>query len=229
MCTLSFLRLSSGYSLMMNRDESPLRPQSDELRQVALGQMGNALYPVDPVSQGTWIGVNDRGLAFALMNQYPSGYQFRPGSPSRGRLIPEALFGRSAGGGLERVAAMELLQTPPFQLLGFEDGHAPLAILWDGSHLERRLYPDGALQLSVSPINDKQALLTREAQFDLMLQEHKGGAEAELLALQEGYHSSVPDLTHVLVLPKHSVVRYRASTPRFPQLEGLMQVLPRTQ
>ena len=36
MCTLSYLRIPNGYSLMMNRDESPLRPQPEQIKQPVL-------------------------------------------------------------------------------------------------------------------------------------------------------------------------------------------------
>nr|HTB35218.1 NRDE family protein [bacterium] len=90
MCTVSFLRLRQGYSLMMNRDESPLRPAPETLAQPVLDGPGGprrVLYPVDPSSGGTWIGVSERGPGFCLLNQHPQGWRHRPGLASRGRLL----------------------------------------------------------------------------------------------------------------------------------------------
>jgi hypothetical protein len=230
MCTLSFLRLSQGYSLMMNRDESPLRPQAQELREARLEgacSEQRALYPVDPAGGGTWIGVNEDGIAFALMNQYPEGYQRPAQAQSRGRLIPEALRADQAMLGLERVGAMDLSRTPPFVLLGFDGHQGPLSLRWDGRALERRLYEDGALELSSSAFQPEAVLPERQAQFARMLQSLEGADEADCLQAQEAYHlSQEPEpgpfavwmtrddsrsvsFEQVLVLPKQVVLRHR--------------------
>jgi hypothetical protein len=221
MCTLSYFRLSQGYSLMMNRDESPARPPA-----AGLHDDGARLYPVDPAAGGTWIGVNKAGAAFALMNQYPAGYVRPADAQSRGRLIPAALEAAGAGAGLERVAALDLSRTPPFLLAGFEEAHAPLSLRWDGRRLERRLYADGALMLSSSGFKPEAVLPGREAQFDLLLDTLTGADDAEVLAAQQAFQLSQqpepgpyavwmtrPDsrsvsLSHVLVLPRRVTLRH---------------------
>jgi hypothetical protein len=230
MCTLSLLRLPSGYSFMMNRDESPLRPKPEQIRQASIEGLDGAtrriLYPLDPASNGTWLGANDQGVVLALMNQYPVGYQRPEGALSRGRLIPEGLRAVSAITALERVAGMDLKSTPPFLLVGADEQGAPLSLGWDGRHLERKLYPDGALELSSSGYKPEEVLPGREAQFDLMLQGAEGKEEAELLAVQEAYHfsqepqagpfavwmtredSRTVSFSHYLVLPKKIHFRY---------------------
>lgn len=231
MCTLSVLGLPGGYSLMMNRDESPQRPEARELRSLD-GAAGTRAFPVDPKGGGSWVGVNAAGAAFALMNQYPAGYERPPDAESRGRLVPLALESRAAGAGLERVAALDLSRTPPFLLLGLEPGHAPLSLRWDGARLERRLHPEGALELSSSGFRPEEVLPGREAQFDLMLAGLEGKEPAEALAAQEAYHYSEqpgpgpyavwmtrPDsrsvsFSHILVLPAQVVLRYRLRTDR---------------
>lgn len=230
MCTLSILRLKSGYSFMMNRDESPARPQPDQIRQATVEGEGaearRVLYPVDPSSNGTWVGANDKGVVLALMNQYPAGYEKPPKTDSRGRLIPEGLRAGTAITALERVAALDLGATPPFLLVGVDEEGAPLSLGWDGKHLERKLYPDGALQLSSSGFQPNEVLPAREAQFDLALQAIEGKDEPEVLAAQEAYHfSQEPEpgatavwmtrpeartvsFAHYLVLPKKIHLRY---------------------
>jgi hypothetical protein len=230
MCTLSFLRLKSGYSFMMNRDESPKRPKPEQIRQASIegvdGAVRRVLYPVDPGSSGTWVGTNDQGVVLALMNQYPAGYQRPEGALSRGRLIPEGLRAGTAITALERVAAMDLKSTPPFLLVGADEQGAPLSLGWNGEHLERKLYPDGALELSSSGYQPHEVLPAREAQFDLMLQGIEGRDEAEVLAAQEAYHfsqepepgplavwmtradSRTVSFSHFLIQPKLIFLRY---------------------
>jgi uncharacterized protein with NRDE domain len=117
MCTVSFLRIPNGYSVMMNRDESPLRPKPEDIKQAVVegaeGVGRRVIYPVDPSSQGTWIGANDKGVVIALMNQHPQGYTRPAKAVTRGRLVPEALKALSAITALERIAALDLSATPP--------------------------------------------------------------------------------------------------------------------
>jgi len=230
MCTVSFLRLKQGYSLMMNRDEQPSRAKPEQIRQANVegseGGTRKVIYPVDPSSGGTWVGANGQGVALALMNQYPEGYKRPEKTETRGRLIPEGLRAGTAIHALERVAALDLGLTPPFILIGVDEESAPLSLRWDGAKLERRLYPDGALELSSSGYKPGEVLPLREGQFDVMLKGIEGQGEAEVLAAQEAYHFSQepepgplavwmtrPDsrtvsFTHALVLPEKIFLRY---------------------
>ena len=92
--------------------------------------------------------------------------------------------------------------------------------------MERRLYADGALELSSSGFQPDEVLPMREAQFDLALQTVEGKDAAEVLAMQEAFHlsekpepgphavwmtrpeSRTVSLTHFLVQPKRIVMRY---------------------
>lgn len=230
MCTVSFLRIPHGFSVMMNRDESPLRPKPEDIKQAVVeaaeGGGRRVIFPVDPSSQGTWIGANDQGVVIALMNQHPQGCARPAMAVTRGRLVPEALKAVSAITALERIAALDLSATPPFLALGFDDQGGPLSLRWDGSHLERRLYADGALELSSSSFEPDDILPRREAQFDLMLKSVEGKDAAEVLAAQEAYHFSeepqpgpvavwmtrddarTVSYTHLLVQPKTCFLRY---------------------
>jgi hypothetical protein len=90
MCTLTILPTAHGFRLGFNRDESRTRPPAlpPELRRFGPRQ---ALLPIDPVSGGTWIGVNDAGLVLALMNVYSTGPITKTFPRSRGVLIPALL------------------------------------------------------------------------------------------------------------------------------------------
>ncbi|WP_420547744.1 NRDE family protein [Curvivirga sp.] len=69
----------------MNRDEGRFRDEANRL------QVGHGLcYPVDPVSNGTWVGMNEDGMAAGLLNHY-QGQHRADVAKSRGILIPEIL------------------------------------------------------------------------------------------------------------------------------------------
>ena len=68
MCTLTIIP-SSGIRLVCNRDESRLRSTALPPRVRIVGSR-QAVMPVDPVSDGTWIGASDAGVVAVLMNYY---------------------------------------------------------------------------------------------------------------------------------------------------------------
>lgn len=97
-------RQHAALRIVCNRDESRERPAALPPQRRRFGQRA-ALLPVDPLSDGTWIAVNDAGLAMVLLNQNPSlGASPRdPMAPSRGSLIP-ALLGCGTLHGAKRLA-----------------------------------------------------------------------------------------------------------------------------
>ncbi len=97
MCTLTVLRDSNRILMTMNRDEMRTRapeipPQVFEPENDPIAWMA----PLDGKASGTWVGVNEYGLAACLLNQYPEDEDAPPpqpkeGAPSRGGIIPKVL------------------------------------------------------------------------------------------------------------------------------------------
>jgi hypothetical protein len=115
MCSVSFLRRGGGFHLLMNRDEQRSRPAALPPEICPCGD-GKALYPRE-TGGGTWIGINDAGLAFALINWYA-----RPGisqAISRGLIIPALLEAKSAGAAGLRLNRLPLERMNPFRLMIF--------------------------------------------------------------------------------------------------------------
>jgi len=100
----------------MNRDEQ--RSRVAALPPVSR-QLGNrhALFPSEP-SGGTWIGLNDAGVVFALLNWYSVPSRTLALPVSRGTIIP-ALLGESdihiAG---RQLTTLALARIQPFRLVG---------------------------------------------------------------------------------------------------------------
>jgi len=89
MCTLTYLLTPNGYELFFNRDEQRSRPIA-----LAPKQYNNAIYPVDPQGQGTWLAVNKQGLSLALLNFYQACLPTNNNEQtfvSRGQLIPDLI------------------------------------------------------------------------------------------------------------------------------------------
>ncbi|MGE3842963.1 MAG: NRDE family protein [Vicinamibacterales bacterium] len=137
MCTVTVVPTVGGFRLACNRDERFTRPTALPPARHQLGSR-QALFPVDPVGPGTWIGVNDRGMAAALLNRTdnedlrPARQAFR----SRGLIVPAIL----SCGSLEEVDALLRVFDPrdcaPFRVLIAHNG---AAVLWmsDGDYLAR--------------------------------------------------------------------------------------------
>jgi hypothetical protein len=134
-CSVSWRRTPQGYELVCNRDERRTRapelpPLHEERRAVRY------LAPGDGQAGGTWIAVNELGLALCLLNAWTP--PARPGPySSRGALVRSLADARSCADFLERARSERLERYPAFTLLALAP-HEPAALLeWDGE--ERRI------------------------------------------------------------------------------------------
>jgi hypothetical protein len=137
-CTSTWLIRADGYELFFNRDESVRRglalpPERLELEGVRV------LAPRDADAGGTWIGVNERGLAVALLNgadrRGATETEGADARRSRGLLVTELLAAPTAAAALARLAEVSLDRYRGFLLAVFAPGAAPEARLWDGEAL----------------------------------------------------------------------------------------------
>ncbi|MEY4119058.1 MAG: hypothetical protein RLZZ116_2386 [Planctomycetota bacterium] len=86
MCTLSIIVTALGeFTLGFNRDEKPRR---DEGAPTTRGARRSYIAPIDLASGGTWIAVNDAGIAFALLNRSEPRVGDAAAGLSRGRIVP---------------------------------------------------------------------------------------------------------------------------------------------
>lgn len=95
MCTVTLRCGGGSLTLTMNRDERWERAPEQAPRRIP-GEPGRPswLAPFDSASGGTWIGVNDRGVAACVLNGYAPGDEALfgdPAVPSRGSIIPRIL------------------------------------------------------------------------------------------------------------------------------------------
>ena len=75
MCTLTYLLNDFGDELFFNRDEQRSRLPTIPPK---FNQTRNAIYPVDPQGEGTWLAVNQQGLTLALLNYYQAPFNNTP-------------------------------------------------------------------------------------------------------------------------------------------------------
>jgi uncharacterized protein with NRDE domain len=122
MCTVTLIPFrddgEAAMRIACNRDEARQRPAALPPEARVFGQR-RALMPVDPASDGTWIAVNDAGLAMVLLNQNPgtgsrSIVDFRL---SRGTIIPSLLHCDNLQSAKRRACRVVTGDLAPFRLL----------------------------------------------------------------------------------------------------------------
>ena len=133
MCTVSWVQQPGGYHLLSNRDEKRTRGKAfAPILQVEFGVRYMA--PVDPPSRGTWIAVNEFGLAFCMLNgqaDFPVAQPRR----SRGVVIRELVWVRCIDDGAFLLNRLDLTGFAPFTLALLEPGRPATLAHWSGRGL----------------------------------------------------------------------------------------------
>lgn len=118
MCTMTIVPCDDGFRLVCNRDERRDRTAATPpcVRRL---EHRTAVFPVDPVSGGTWVGVNDAGLAAALLNRTTDSAAAAGNRllRSRGLIIPTLLDCGSVPDALEIAARLDPAHFDLFRLV----------------------------------------------------------------------------------------------------------------
>ncbi len=94
-----------------------MRPAASPPRVEACGAR-LAILPRDPQAGGTWIAVNDAGLAMVLLNANPKpGTQPSPGRITRGAIIPSLLDAVTLDEAVTRAEQLDVAPFAPFRLV----------------------------------------------------------------------------------------------------------------
>ncbi|MCS7205739.1 MAG: NRDE family protein [Leptospiraceae bacterium] len=149
MCTLTIFSYEKDRSFLIafNRDELKIRkiaypPSFYEFRGI------KQLYPKDAESGGTWIGINDLGFAFVLLNYNQKGlyknYATNPvylNKKSRGFIIPPLLEFSTETEILQAMKTLPYEQFSPFRLIFFNPHKQKIhALIYTGRGKKYREY-----------------------------------------------------------------------------------------
>ena len=190
MCTLSWLsEETGGYSVWFNRDEQKTRgPARPPCVQERAGLA--VIAPQDPDFGGTWIGVNEKGVAFCLANRYHETPPFIPplrDRISRGLLLASILDSCSRREAADRIAAMELHRFQPFTVASFEPGSPVLLLGWDGRNLAGVEHAAPGLVLTSSGLDQAAAESSRREVFEAALREARSYGPAVMRRIHRGH------------------------------------------
>jgi uncharacterized protein with NRDE domain len=186
MCTMTVLPLpGERVRVAFNRDESRDRPAALPPVRRRFGRR-EAVLPIDPHSEGTWIGANDAGLILALLNGNPPHPVRQRAARSRGHIVPESLCCDSPADALDRFE--RLLQPSdfaPFRLVVLGRGLVA-DIRWDGqqSMVSSRLLGGTPVLFTSSGLGDHLVEAPRRELFEMLFENAH-----DPVAAQDAFHA----------------------------------------
>jgi hypothetical protein len=186
MCTLTFIARKRGFALGMNRDEKLARVAA---LPPLIGPAGGrrALFPSEP-GGGTWIGVNDTGVCFALINWYAIKTQVSGPSVSRGEVVRSALAADAPGAAAKILGGLPLNRVNPFRLLGFfPAGRNMIEWRWNLKALEPLRHPWETKHWISSGFDEPGAQQSRGQTFAAALRQPSAGGLAWLRRLHRSH------------------------------------------
>jgi hypothetical protein len=130
-CTVSIVPVDDGFRLACNRDERPTRPLALGVRTVSIDGH-EAQFPVDPHGGGTWLAVNDAGVAVALLNRDRSAHA--AGLLSRGSIVPRLIAADAVDDVRRLLLTIDVCRHDRFRVVAV-DARSLLVATSDGTRL----------------------------------------------------------------------------------------------
>jgi len=196
--------LPGGFRVACNRDELRSRPPALPPVTRRFGSH-DVTFPVDPISDGTWIAASDAGLAMALLNANPSrcGVSQSP-RLSRGLIIPSLLWRDDTRAILRRALRINPSDFLAFRLL-IIDSNSWSELYGNGHSLSVSSHPfDGApIMFTSSGLGDDRVEGPRRLLFDRMIRT----ADISARSQDDFHHHSWPDRPHLSVRMRRADAR----------------------
>lgn len=193
MCTVTIIPLGnaavggSSFRLVCNRDESRSRAAALPPMEVLRGQR-RAVYPVDAHAGGTWVGVNDAGLAMALLNLNEPDIPRRAYPTSRGDIIPGLLSCTNVQEAVHAARSLMPGRFAPFRLVICDGGSLACIVGRPNGHTASTSnFPRRPTMFTSSGLGDH---IVREARRELFRESLSGAAHAARWPLeQDAFHA----------------------------------------
>jgi hypothetical protein len=210
-----------------NRDERRTRPDAlgPCLRHI---RRRAAAFPLDPLSGGTWIGVNDAGLVLALLNRTVGAVAVDRPRQSRGIIIPPLLAHDTLDAVVERANRILPDRFEPFRLIALQ-GMALAVVTSDGHELSCDAGAvDRPLMFTSSSLGDVRVEWPRRELFERMVvrapaaerpkaqdrfHRHRWRARPALSVLMARQDARTVSRTVIEILPRRIALRYQPIRP----------------
>ncbi|MGE3309469.1 MAG: NRDE family protein [Limisphaerales bacterium] len=190
MCTVTLVARERGFHLGMNRDEQRSRPIGLPPER---GRSGDRIivYPSEP-GGGTWIAVNDAGIALALINWYAVARRVPSDGLSRGEVIPAMIPESDLDAAGARLRLLSRERINPFRLIGV-DRRARRVVewRWDLSALDQVEHPWVTQLWASSGSDERAAQASRQRVFEEFLAQPTAGTLDWLRRLHRS-HRPIP-------------------------------------
>jgi hypothetical protein len=223
MCTVSWLIKDDDYHVFFNRDEQRSRALAVPPRVMSVNNT-QALIPIDPNGNGSWISTNEFGLTLCLLNYYqgstPKGILI-----SRGLLLKELSSFSSVEDIDLQLKNLELHQYASFSLLAFGlDNNARVskkAWQWNGKKLTSIFLTSPFTSSSVNFDEVSQSRLLLAQQFlkpqsiDTLINYHKSHqpSKGHLSVCMHRNDAQTVSFSHIHVGVVQSIFNYKNDSP----------------
>lgn len=194
MCTVTWVATRDRergprFVLWHNRDERHGRAPERGPRPETL-EGTRVLAPADGDHGGTWITVNEHGVALCILNGYLPADASTPGRDrrSRGLLVRDLAPSADLAELEARAAGIELERYASFHLIGLAPDGAPRAFDWDGVDARWRILDDAARPLVSSSWQPETVRPHRRDVLRAALDGADGPAQVEQAL--EAFHAS---------------------------------------
>lgn len=176
MCTVTVVPREGGVRVLCNRDEQRARPIALPPRIHDLGGR-LAVFPMDPLGGGTWIGVNDTGLIVALLNAHPTiRMSGTNATRSRGHIVRELLRCESLRQAIPGAESLDPRSFEPFRIVIVHNNRVAVAASHRIASLQCTEMPlDGPLLFTSSSLGDALVTAPRQRLFERIVVRNRAG------------------------------------------------------
>ena len=223
MCTISWLIKDDDYHIFFNRDEQRSRAKAVSPRVINIKNT-QALIPIDPVGNGSWISTNEFGLTLCLLNYYQ-------GSTPKGVLTSRGLLLKDLSSFLcvedidIQLKNLELHQYASFSLLAFglndSGGVSRKAWQWNGKNLTNVYLTSPFTSSSVyfEEVSKSRLLLAKQLlepqSIDQLVSYHKSHQpkKGHLSVCMHRKDAKTVSFSHIHVDPIQTIFKYKNASP----------------
>lgn len=177
MCTVTFIPVKDTYFITSNRDEKHIRGQALPPEKYVENGTG-IVYPKDADAGGTWIAMNDKGVAAVLLNGAFEKHESRPPyRVSRGVIFLEILRANMPA---IFFMDMDLSGIEPFTMIIFDNYLCECR--WTGTTMHcRQLEKDQSYIWSSATLYNETVVKKREQWFKTFFENNPSPTQEDIL------------------------------------------------
>jgi uncharacterized protein with NRDE domain len=179
MCTVAFIPTQKKIHFASLRDENPTRATANVPTVIYDGRNTKYIAPIDPVGNGTWVGINEYGNVIVLLNGGFENHQKKTTyARSRGSIVSELLADTMP---VIEWNLMDLENIEPFTLIVWSEEKL-FQLVWDGMQKHRFNLPKDKVHIwSSSTLYDTEAKIYRQKLFTQWIKEKQLIEQSSLL------------------------------------------------